>query len=97
MPPTGWKSPRNTNRVNGISISVQPSKSSVNDRFHSSEASALTPPSLISRKIRGPEPGGSGAVFCPYHQKRKPSNVLQSCGSVSKEMSWTIPPNTLML
>jgi hypothetical protein len=69
--------------VNGISTSCQPEKSSVNEVFHSSEASAFAPPSLISRKIRGPEPGGCGAVFWPYHQNRKPLNALQSCGSVS--------------
>ncbi len=77
-------------------MSFQPSKSSVNDVFHSSDASAFAPPSLTSRKIRGPEPGGSGAVFWPYHQNRMPSKALQSCGSVLNETLWTMPPYALM-
>ena len=65
--------------------------------FHSSEASAFAPPSLISKKIRFPEPGGSGAVFWPYHQNRIPLYADQSPGFTSYVTSWLKPPYPLML
>ncbi len=63
---------------------------------HSSEAPPLAPPSLISKWMRLPEPGGRGAVFWPYHQKRTPLWAVQSWGGVSTANSWLNPPYALM-
>ena len=78
--------------VNGISTWCQPCQSSVNDVVHSSDASPLAPPSLISKLILLPEPGGSGAVFWPYHQKRMPLWADQSWAGWSAAKSWLRPP-----
>lgn len=71
--------------MKGISICFQPVKSSVKDVVHSSEASPLAPPSLISKAT-------FLALFWPSHQKRMPLWADQSWAGWSKAKSWVKPP-----